>query len=256
MPREYFEHERRCQPRKMKQVYQSLRRVWRQAQCLLLPPSCIACGAGGPGLRRDLCSGCANELPLNRIACSYCALPLSAAATRLICGACIKSPPAYDSSICAFRYAYPIDHFVRALKYGQRLAHARVLGELLAEQLEAQLSLRPQCLVPVPLSTKRFRERGYNQVIELGRVLEHWLDIEMRPDLATRVRHTAEQAGLSRRERRKNLRHAFAVHSPIPKHIAILDDVITTGSTVNELARMCSQAGAERIDVWAVARAS
>jgi ComF family protein len=110
--------------------------------------------------------------------------------------------------------------------------------------------------VPVPLADQRFRERGFNQAIEIGRELELQLSIPLRCDVVARIRDTREQAGLDRKGRRKNVRNAFKVLRPMDaQRIAILDDVVTTGSTVNELARVLRKAGAEHIEVWAVARA-
>lgn len=222
---------------------------------LVLPPVCLACGARGQMPLMDLCAACRSELPATTQACQRCAIPLQGREAE-VCGACLRRPPRYDRSYCAYRYAYPIEHFVRALKYGHSLAQARVLGELLADYLQQQRSAPlPDCLIPVPLATRRYRERGYNQVIEMGRFIEQALGIAMRTDLLSRTRHTIEQAGLTRRERRKNLRRAFAVMQPPPAHVAILDDVVTTGSTVNEIAHTLRRAGAQQIEVWAVARA-
>ncbi|HYM35511.1 MAG TPA: ComF family protein, partial [Steroidobacteraceae bacterium] len=112
-----------------------------------------------------------------------------------------------------------------------------------------------QLIIPVPLAVERFRDRGFNQAIEIGRIIEMRLGIPLRPDLITRTRNTREQTGLDSKARRKNVRGAFAISAKLPaKHIAILDDVITTGSTANELARLLRRAGAKHIAVWAVAR--
>ena len=234
-------------------VYQRLRRI----QHLLFASSCIACGERGNTALLDLCGPCRAELPLNRRCCQVCAIPLQLDAVAL-CGECLQRTPRYRRSYCAYEYAYPIPHFVRALKYQNSLSQARVLGELLAHYLLQQHTEPwPACFIPVPLSTTRHRERGYNQVLELGRFVERKLKIPMHTQWITRVRDTAEQAGLSRRERRKNLRDAFVVdQDAIPQHVAILDDVVTTGSTVNEVARVLQRAGVEHIEVWAVARAA
>jgi ComF family protein len=191
---------------------------------------------------------------LNLPACGRCGAALTTAAGDSICGACLTRTPFFDSSLCAFRFAYPIDHLIRGLKYAQALAHAQVLGELLARQLHLHNVPRPDCLIPVPLSSERFRERGYNQAIELGRFVERAFRVSMRTNLIERIRHTPEQAGLTRDERRKNLRGAFAILREPPPHVAILDDVMTTGSTVNELAQVLRRAGVLRVQVWAVAR--
>lgn len=242
-------------------VYQGLRHVLEGLQGFILPPTCIACGGPGQPPHLDLCTDCAAELPLNTSACGRCGVALVDEAGGLICGACLREPPFFDASFCAYRYAYPIDHFIRGLKYAQALAHAQVLGKLLGGLLAQQLRERnapwPECFIPVPLSAQRFRERGYNQAIELGRFVERAIGVPMRTDLVTRPRHTVEQASLPRTQRRKNMRGAFSIFSKtLPSHIAILDDVVTTGSTVNELARVLLLAGVEHVQVWAVARTS
>jgi ComF family protein len=147
---------------------------------------------------------------------------------------------------------------VRALKYRQRLSHGRVLGELLAQSLALKRTEPwPELLIPVPLSESRYRERGFNQASELAKQLQRALSIPLRADILDRKRATREQAGLDRFGRRKNVRNAFALGGPLnAKHVAIVDDVVTTGSTANEIARVLRRAGAEKIEVWAVARAS
>lgn len=147
---------------------------------------------------------------------------------------------------------------VQSLKYRGRLPCGRVLGQLLAQHIVAKRdSDLPRCIVPVPLAARRYRERGYNQAIELGLQLEASLGVKMRTDVAVRVRDTLEQAELDQKGRRKNVAGAFSVPGPLPaQHVAILDDVVTTGSTVNELAKMLRHAGARRVEVWAVARAA
>jgi len=232
-------------------VYRWLEAIERK----VLTPTCIACNQCVAASTKDLCEGCRNDLHFNAHFCIRCAIPL--AEESAACGMCLRLPPRYQISYCAFEYGYPIAEFVRKLKYGHSLSQAQVLGELLANYLhQYHRDAWPECIVPVPLSTQRYRERGFNQSIELGRVLEKHLRIPLRADLLQRTRHTVEQAGLSRRERRKNLRNAFRVGaSRIPKHVALLDDVVTTGSTVNEIARTLRRTGVSTIEVWAVARA-
>ncbi len=242
--------------------WQSGRELLVHMQHAVLPPRCVACG-NGHGWRvsrvaAGLCEICQAQLPINTCACRTCALPLSGTQSGLLCGRCLRTPPPYQASWCAYEYVYPIPHLVRRLKYGGALAPSRVLGNLLARYLQAhRAGAWPECFIPVPLHSRRYRTRGYNQVIELGRWLERTLNIPMRTDLVIRRRHTPEQAGLSRRERRKNLRRAFVTTDVAPpRHIALLDDVITTGSTMNELARLLKQSGVEHIEVWGLARAS
>jgi len=226
----------------------------------VLPPTCIVCGDDVrlKGARAiDLCAACNGDLAPNSHACAVCAEPLPPSVPdNSICGVCLQKRPRYHASLCAFRYTYPIDHLVRAFKFHGRLAYGRVLGELLSVALSnAHRDAWPALLIPVPLADARFRERGFNQAIELGRIVAARLRIPLRPDLVLRTRMTREQTGLDSKARRKNLRGAFAVGSPLPaKHVAIIDDVVTTGSTANELARVLRRAGAKRIEVWAVAR--
>jgi ComF family protein len=228
-------------------------------QRALLPPTCVLCAGEGQGDNIDLCAACSGDLLVNGNACACCAEQLTGAiGAAPVCGACLRKPPRYDSTHCAFRYRFPVDHLVRALKYHGRLAHARVLGRLLARSLaDTARDAWPQALIPVPLAKQRFNERGFNQAIEIAKHLEKELQISLRADLLERRRDTREQAGLDRIARRKNVRGAFALQGPLhAEHIAIIDDVVTTGSTANEVARVLKRAGAKRIEVWAVARAA
>lgn len=227
----------------------------------LWPARCALCGRPGqpgfgdlPGL--DLCAGCEADLPLNDPACEHCAEPLPRELARpVLCGACLHDPPAFDACVAPFRYAFPTDRLIQGLKYRRDLCYGRMLGQLLARHL-ADRSTRPEVVIPVPLALSRYRERGFNQARELARPLCELMRLPLRSDLVVRQRETREQAGLDRKERRKNTRNAFALAAPLnARHIAIVDDVVTTGSTVNELSKVLRGGGAEWIEVWAVARA-
>jgi ComF family protein len=234
---------------------------------LLLPPRCVACQEPGnvalPSLTKvplDLCRDCFNLLPLNRHACLRCAIPLPGTTPDLVCGACLRRPPLFHRACCVLRYEYPANHLIQQLKFANALPQARVLAALLAQHLNEHYTKQqltwPDCIVPVPLHARRYRERGYNQVIEVAAPLAKHLGIPLHTDVLIRTRHTPEQSGLSRKERRRNLRGAFAVASrSLPNHIAILDDVITTTSTVGEISKLLRKAGVAQIDVWGVARA-
>jgi ComF family protein len=220
------------------------------------PPTCVLCGCGGRSPALDLCAECEADLIGNEPSCSICAEPLMAATTAQ-CGACIKRKPRFDRAICAFRYGYPLDHLIRGLKYRNAVSYARVLGDLLAMRIQHQHERLPELIIPVPLATGRFRERGFNQALELGRQLEKQLRLPMRTDVIVRTRETPEQAGLDQKRRRKNIRGAFQVVGTLAaRHIALVDDVVTTGSTANEVAKVLKRAGARRVEVWAVARAA
>lgn len=144
---------------------------------------------------------------------------------------------------------------IQGLKYRRELYYGRILGQLLSRHV-ANRETRPELVIPVPLATARYRERGFNQARELARPLCETLGLHLRSDLVERRRETREQAGLDRKERLKNTRGAFALMAPLPaQHVAIVDDVVTTGSTVNEVAKLLRSAGAEWIEVWTAARA-
>jgi ComF family protein len=225
-------------------------------QRVLLASTCVLCGGEGQA-HLDLCTACAGDLSALQRACYRCAESLTGDSTVEICGSCLRKPPRFHSAHCAYRYSYPIDHLIRALKYHDRLVHGRVLGDLLAHSLHSNRnSPWPEILIPVPLADSRYRERGFNQAIEIATRLQYQLAIPLRSDVLLRTRVTGEQAGLDRIARRRNVRKAFALRVPLgAKHVAIVDDVVTTGSTANEIARVLKRGGATRIEVWAVARA-
>jgi ComF family protein len=223
---------------------------------LLWPSTCVLCRQSAQKAL-DLCLPCAGDLPTNDFACKVCAEPLPAPAAMLVCGACLRRPPPFQRGFAPFMYGYPLDHLIRGLKFRGELACGRVLGELFAQRL---LHLRdgtlPELIIPVPLAPRRYRERGYNQAVELALPIAKRSGISLRTDLVVRQRETVEQTALNQKERRKNVRRAFALTAALPAHhIAILDDVVTTGSTVREIAKVLRRAGASRVEIWAIAKA-
>ncbi len=216
----------------------------------LFPPTCILCGAPGEA-NRDLCGECLADLPLLGPCCQRCALPL---AEPGICGACLSHPPQFDACHIPLLYQGPVPRLITGLKFHNQLANARLLAQRLQQHLHGRDDL-PELILPVPLHPRRMRERGYNQAIEIARPLGRALGLPVAIDNCVRRRATGAQADLPKKQRQKNLRGAFAVNRPInARHVAVLDDVVTTGSTVNELARVLKQAGVERVVVWALAR--
>ena len=142
-------------------------------------------------------------------------------------------------------------------KFGRSLAAGKVLSELWVDAMQGSPPPRPDALLPVPLHPSRLRERGYNQALELARPLAREFGIALRTDLLVRSRATSTQSNLDAAERRRNLRGAFAIvdNAALPAHVAIVDDVMTTGTTLQECAKTLLRAGVERVDVWALARA-
>lgn len=222
---------------------------------LLYPPTCVLCGAPGRS-GMDLCSGCYESLPWNRHYCTGCALPLPMAQpVEILCGECQRRPPPFARCRTAFRYEGPLPGLISGLKFHQRLHLARLLGQCLALAIREQLPEPPSLLIPVPLHRHRLRERGYNQAAEIARQAARDLGIPIDETCCVRARASAPQAGLERTERRRNVRGVFAVRRP-PKvtHVGLVDDVVTTGSTVGELTKVLLKAGVQRVDVLAVAR--
>lgn len=220
---------------------------------LLLPEHCSLCRQPADG---PVCEACRNDLPWNRIACPSCALPQDGTVGHL-CAGCAGTPPPFDASWSAFRYAVPIDKAVQGLKYHAGFRSAHWLGREMALALAQRAQPLPELLLPVPLHPQRLRRRGYNQALELARSIGRSLQIPVEGFGARRTRATADQIGKSAAERRRNVKGAFAVDEACirDRHLALIDDVMTTGSTVAELARVCRKAGAARIEVWTVARA-
>jgi ComF family protein len=174
-----------------------------------------------------------------------------------VCGACQQRPPPYDSAFAAFPYSFPIDRLISRLKFNAKLTHARLLGQLMTDVLKASLPEAewPEAIIPVPLHSKRLYTRGFNQSLELARYVARELRIPLQIENVRRVRLTSPQTGLSEKERRKNVRRAFEMSSKLEsRHVAIIDDVITTGSTAAELTRTLKRSGIKRVDVWALAR--
>jgi ComF family protein len=227
----------------------------KQTLTRLYPPTCVLCGAPGhDGL--DLCARCFADLPAVGLCCSSCALPLPATQTAdTLCGACQRHPPPFLVCRCAFRYENPLPALISGAKFRARLDLTRVLGQCLAISLRNRGADIPDLILPVPLHAKRLRERGYNQALEIARTVGRALSTPVEIHSCVRVLATPPQAGLEQKERQRNIRGAFDMVRPVDAgHVAILDDVVTTGSTVSELAKVLLKNGVKRVDVWAVAR--
>ena len=168
-----------------------------------------------------------------------------------VCGACLDSPPRYARVVAAFSYGYPLDAVIRAYKYGGRVAHARLLGSALA----AVATRDADAIVAMPLAPARLAERGFNQALEIARVVARITGIPLLPFACRKVVDTAPQAQLPWKERAKNVRRAFVCDADLAgRRVAVVDDVLTTGATLNELARVLRKAGAAEVAGWVVAR--
>ncbi len=207
---------------------------------------CLLCGEeSGPEL---LCAACAAELPALAEHCPQCALPSPAGE---VCGSCFNRPPHYDRTLALWRYEFPCDRLVQALKYRARLALAGFFARSLASRPLPEVDL----IVPMPLHPKRLAERGFNQALEIARGLARRLGRPIEPRGALRVKDTPPQTRLPYEERAKNVRGAFLCKLDLSgASVAVVDDVMTTGATLNELARALKRAGATRVENFVIAR--
>jgi ComF family protein len=210
---------------------------------LLFGGSCFLCRGRS---RELLCRACTVELPrLGTDACPRCALPTPGAA---LCGRCLSESPRYDATVAALAYEFAADVLIHALKFRGELA----LGRFLAQLLSAKIRDRVDYVVPVPLSNRRLRRRGYNQAAEIARHLGRG---RLELGLCVRSRDGTPQMELPWAQRQRNVRGAFACRRAIAgATVAVVDDVMTTGATLDEIARTLKAAGASRVINWVVAR--
>ena len=215
---------------------------------MLFGGSCFLCRGKAGAL---LCEPCDADLPrLGAEFCPRCALASPAGA---VCGRCLTQPPHYDATVAALAYRFPADVLVQALKFRAELALAPFLARLLAEKLRGTAAV--DFILPVPLSARRLRERGYNQALEIARDLAGATRARLAPELCERPRDTPSQMDLPIAQRATNVRGAFECPRLIEgARIAVLDDVMTTGATLDEIAATLKRAGAARVVNWVVAR--
>lgn len=206
----------------------------------IFPPLCLLCGAAGTKI--DICSDCRNDLPWMQ---QREKLELPEISTQII---------------SAFHYTTPIDSLIINLKFNQKIVYAALLGELFADYLFARQIILPELIIPVPLHSNRLRQRGYNQAVELARPIAHRRKIPLVLRACQRIRATLAQTQLDATARKNNVENAFAINRAgyeliHGKRIAIFDDVITTGYTMQAIARVVRHAGARDIQIWSLARA-
>ncbi|MGA0098705.1 MAG: ComF family protein [Steroidobacteraceae bacterium] len=247
----YLSGEEGCQPADRFRVYGLLE----LALARFFPPRCLFCLGPGQAPDLDLCAGCEADLLPNVPACTVCAQPLKTAGSFL-CPRCAARPRAFDAAFAGCRYAWPLDWAVQRAKYSGDIAAAAVLGRLLARRLPALQAAHVDALLPVPLHRAREAQRGYNQAHEIACQVGRRLGLPVVSGPFERIRATPAQAGLDAAARRRNLKGAFARRGPWPyRRVAIIDDVMTTGTTVEALAELLREAGSEWIEVWVLARA-
>jgi ComF family protein len=246
-----FDYATRCGARRvLREALSRTLEVVRRA----LPQHCELCAARTGGTL--LCGACDADLPRIATSCPVCALPAQGGA---ICGACLHDPPPYAATVAALVYAFPVDRLIQRIKYGGSIALAHWAGATLAAAVQSRLERsadgdRPRQIVALPLSPSRQRERGFNQAGEIAACVSAATGLPVAAPLA-RVPGGVPQAMLPWIARRKNVRGAFSADGDVRgARIALVDDVMTTGATFAEASRTLIDAGAHRVECWAVAR--
>lgn len=240
-----------CQPNLLQQVYGVSKTLIHK----LFPATCLLCLDPGQPPFLDLCRDCEEDFPRLAGGCVICATPGVEAGAR--CAHCRAHRPAFDRAYAPYRYEFPLVELVHRLKYGGQVAISRILGTLLGRRIAELGAPAVDALVPVPLHPSREARRGYNQAAEIAHFAGEVLRLPVLDRVALRVRATEEQAALPASVRRVNVSGAFDVLAGcVPPAVAIVDDVLTTGSTADALAEALKRAGCRRVEVWAVARAT
>lgn len=218
-----------------------------------LPQTCILCDQRSDS--QTLCADCQQDLPRLQYSCQQCGIPLEPLSSPALCGHCLQQAPHYNRVISSFAYAPPVSHLISRLKFRSQIQLARLFGTLLLNAVQSSGS-QAQAILPVPLHSRRLRQRGFNQALEIARPLSRGLGIPLLLHNIERERNTLPQSTQNARHRDANVRSAFLLRQPPDyRYIAILDDVMTSGHTVGEIAWLLRKSGVEKIEVWCVARA-
>lgn len=242
----------------MQNLRHTLLRILQNSGLSALPSPCALCGIEGASA---ICDACYSQFTQSTSArCHCCAIELEQHQGSQRCGACLKSPPQFERTVVATTYAAPNDQLLIALKFLHQLALAPVLASALRDAALREIELpMPELICPVPLSLQRLSERGFNQSLEIAKPFAAQLGVKLMPRLLMRTRHTLAQSSLHPDQRHKNIRRAFAVDSSAmdavkDRHIGVVDDVMTTGTTLDEIAGTLKRFGAKRITNFVVAR--
>jgi len=228
-------------------LYNSLRKVidW------VAPRTCMTCSTPHITGTRPCCDACYQLLPFQSHYCHQCGQPYSSRDGT--CGQCIAKPPYYDECFCPFEYAEPISATIINLKYHDKPQLARSLGQLLAYEVNQQGLLLPELLVPVPMHLSGLRKRGYNQSTQIAKAVGKQLDIPVSYNMLSKHKKTESQTKQSLTQRKINVRGSFSMKKNCrAQSVAIIDDVVTTGATVGEIAKILKKNGVDYIQVWGV----
>jgi ComF family protein len=237
-------------------MYARFRQLACQVFNTLLPPHCVLCTRPVTHKIQNICLGCEQDLPILPDSCVKCAQSVSGGVK--LCGACLSQPPPFDFTYALFPYQPPITFLITGLKFKHKLAYAKALGELMASQISGRWYVGktlPDVIIPMPLHPLRLRERGFNQALEIVRPVSRKLGIPVDFLGTVREKHTERQSGLLAKERKVNVAGAFKVIGDYKgKHVAVMDDVMTTGETMGAFCRELKAQEPGQIDVWCCAR--
>jgi len=226
-------------------------------ELILFKSQCVLCDTS-VDTKVSLCEACRYDLPSVEFACQVCALPIESDTESNICGQCIGQKPYADYALNVFHYSNPVDYLISRMKFQQQLSETAVLADLLKnfilnKSLEHGL---PEAFIPVPLHKKRLSKRGFNQSLEIIKPLAKDKNIPVLLNAMERSTETKEQTHLNKQQRKKNVSGCFSLlEEPLHSHIVIVDDVVTTGVTTNEMAKLLKKSGVEKVGVWSLARA-
>ena len=220
--------------------------------CSFISQNCVFCDMPTHG-HGQLCKGCFADLPWLTKQCFRCALSIPDGSRSQLCRRCLQKPAAFYQTTAPFSYQFPIDLLMPKIKQQQQRYHFKWLAQCIAERLSPQQMLA-EALIPVPIAKSKLLLRGYNQAAQLALELSRQLKIKLDTSTVAKNRNTQAQAELSARARKHNLSGAFDISEHSYRHVVIIDDVMTTGATANEIARALLSSGVEQVDVWVVAR--
>lgn len=219
----------------------------------LFPMRCLLCDLTEKN-NRFICDTCYCTLPVSKNNCKQCGITTPESET--VCTQCTINPPPFDYTFCLFNYEEPISSFITQLKFNCNLIMAKLFSQYWIDYFQNQKDM-PELIIPVPLHYKRLKERGFNQALEIAKPIGNYFNIPIDTRICIKLKNTAPQSSLSAAKRRNNLKNAFGLSYSIDQqHVAILDDVMTTGNTASEIALLLKKVGVARVDVWCCARAN
>lgn len=223
----------------------------RENNCININHNCYLCDQPSSTM---LCRGCQHDLPWLTHCCAVCALPLATHSSALICGQCLRKPPDFAACQAAFHYQFPINPILPAIKQRRQLYHLNWLCAALVTRLRATPQAWPDIIMPIPSHASRLLWRGFNPPSLIARQLSSRLSIPVNVNSLRKSIATPHQMGMPAKARKRNLKNAFTYQGRRYRHVVLVDDIMTTGTTLNEAARTLHQQGIERVDCWVLAR--